>query len=91
MDLLDDAAIADGLARLHWERQGDELVKTVDLGNFAGAMVYVNRVAELAEEANHHPDIAISWSKVTLHLSTHAAGGLTQSDLDLAGRIDGLS
>ncbi len=58
--------------------------------DFAAAMVFVNQVAELAEARNHHPDIAISWNKVTLTLSTHYAGGLTQLDLDLAAAIDAL-
>jgi 4a-hydroxytetrahydrobiopterin dehydratase len=90
MDLLDDAVISAGLATLQWERDGNELVKVVKRGDFARAMTYVNAVAELAEEANHHPDIGISWETVTLRLSTHAAGGLTQADLDLAERIDQL-
>lgn len=58
--------------------------------DFAAAMAFVNRVAELAEEADHHPDISVSWNTVVLTLSTHSAGGITQLDLDLAGRIDGL-
>jgi 4a-hydroxytetrahydrobiopterin dehydratase len=53
-------------------------------------MQFVNAVALLAEGANHHPDIAISWNRVTLRLSTHSAGGLTQLDLDLAAAIDGI-
>jgi 4a-hydroxytetrahydrobiopterin dehydratase len=78
------------LGALQWTRAGDELVRTVTLKDFADAMQYVNAVAGLAEAANHHPDIAISWNKVTLHLTTHDAGGLTQADLDLAGAIDAL-
>jgi 4a-hydroxytetrahydrobiopterin dehydratase len=89
-DRLSDDAVAAGLVSLQWTRQGDELVKTVTKKNFAEAMQFVNAVAGAAEAANHHPDIAISWNKVTLRLSTHDAGGLTQLDLDLAGRIDGL-
>ncbi len=89
-DRLDDAAIAAGLQGLDWTREGATITTTVTLKNFAAAMVFVNRVAELAESRNHHPDIAISWNKVTLTLSTHDAGGLTQLDLDLAAAIDGL-
>jgi len=89
-DRLSDDAVAAGLASLQWTRQGDELVKAVTKKDFAEAMQFVNAVAEAAEAANHHPDIVISWNKVTLRLSTHDAGGLTQLDLDLAGRIDGL-
>jgi 4a-hydroxytetrahydrobiopterin dehydratase len=75
---------------VQWDREGDELVKTVTKKDFVEAMVFVNAVADLAEAANHHPDIAISWNKVTLHLTTHSAGGLTQADFDLAGQIDHL-
>jgi 4a-hydroxytetrahydrobiopterin dehydratase len=75
---------------VQWDREGDELVKTVTKKDFVEAMLFVNAVADLAEAANHHPDIAISWNKVTLHLTTHSAGGLTQADFDLAGQIDHL-
>ena len=89
-DRLSDAAVASGLASLQWTRSGDELVRTVTLKDFAEAMAFVNSVAALAEAANHHPDIAISWNKVTLHLTTHDSGGLTQNDLDLAAKVDAL-
>lgn len=88
--LLDDDAVEAALARLDWKREGDEIVKTAQREDFAGAIAYVNDVARLAEARNHHPDIWISWNKVTLRLSTHSAGGLTQADMDLAGEIDGL-
>jgi 4a-hydroxytetrahydrobiopterin dehydratase len=89
-DRLDDDAIAAGLQGLKWTREGAVITTTVVRKDFAEAMVFVNQVAELAESRNHHPDIAISWNKVTLTLSTHDAGGLTQLDLDLAAAIDGL-
>jgi 4a-hydroxytetrahydrobiopterin dehydratase len=88
--LLPDPAIAEALTSLQWKREGDELEKTVTLKDFAAALAYVNEVGALAEAHNHHPDIAISWNKVTLHLSTHSAGGLTQLDLDLARAVDAL-
>ena len=91
MERLDDDAIAAGLEGLSWERRGDMLVRVIERANFAEAMELVNGVAQLAEGANHHPDIHISWNKVTLELSTHSAGGITQNDLDLAAAIDGLS
>jgi 4a-hydroxytetrahydrobiopterin dehydratase len=91
MALLDDDAISAALTGLHWERQGNELVKEHKGRDFAAAMAFVNAVAERAEAANHHPDIDIRWNKVTLRLSTHSAGGLTQADLDLAREIDGLA
>ncbi len=90
MDRLDDDAIETGLQGLRWARQGEMLVRVVERSNFGEAMEVVNGVAQLAEGANHHPDIHISWSKVTLELSTHSAGGITQNDLDLAAAIDGL-
>ena len=66
------------------------LVKEVDCGDFAGALAYVHRVGELAEQANHHPDVHIRWGTVVLCLTTHSAGGLTEHDLALATRIDAL-
>jgi 4a-hydroxytetrahydrobiopterin dehydratase len=87
---LSDTDVATGLAGLGWSREGDELVKVVTRKDFAEAMKFVNALAELAEAAKHHPDIAISWNTVTLRLSTHSAGGLTLADLDLAAQIDGL-
>jgi 4a-hydroxytetrahydrobiopterin dehydratase len=89
-DRLSEEDITSGISKVAWSREGDELVKVVTRRNFVEAMTFVNAVAELAEAANHHPDIAISWNKVTLRLTTHDAGGLTQADLDLAARIDGL-
>jgi 4a-hydroxytetrahydrobiopterin dehydratase len=88
--LLSNEAVAQALQTLDWERDGDEIVKTVTRKDFAGALDYVNRVGELAEQKNHHPDINISWNKVTLRLSTHSEGGLTKLDLDLARAVDGL-
>jgi len=88
--LLPDRTIAEALATLQWKREGDELERTVTKKDFAAALAYVNEVGALAEAHNHHPDIAISWNKVTLRLSTHSAGGLTQLDLDLAQAIDAL-
>jgi 4a-hydroxytetrahydrobiopterin dehydratase len=89
-ELLSDAAIAEGLQGLNWSRQGDAIVQISTHKDFAGALAWVNQVGELAESRNHHPDISISWNKVTLTLSTHSAGGLTELDLDLAAQIDGL-
>jgi 4a-hydroxytetrahydrobiopterin dehydratase len=88
--LLPDQAIAEALTTLRWSREGDELEKAVTLKDFAAALAFVNEVGALAEAHNHHPDIAISWNKVTLRLSTHSAGGLTQLDLDLAQAVDAL-
>jgi 4a-hydroxytetrahydrobiopterin dehydratase len=70
-----------------WTRDGESLVANFEFKDFAGAINFVNRVAEKAEEANHHPDIDIRWNKVRLVLSTHSEGGITQKDLDLARQI----
>jgi 4a-hydroxytetrahydrobiopterin dehydratase len=89
---LTDEQIDDGLDGSPWTRDGDTIVRELELPDFAAAMAFVNAVAELAEAANHHPDILVhGWNKVRLTLSTHSAGGLTQSDLDLSRGIDGLS
>jgi 4a-hydroxytetrahydrobiopterin dehydratase len=87
---LSDDAVDAVLSGLSWTRDGDELVKQVTRSDFVDAVRFVDAIVPVAEEANHHPDIAISWNKVTLRLSTHSAGGLTQLDLDLAAKIDQL-
>jgi 4a-hydroxytetrahydrobiopterin dehydratase len=88
---LSDDAVDAALGRLSWTREGNELVKQVVKSDFVDAVRFVDALVPVAEAANHHPDIAISWNKVTLRLSTHSAGGLTQLDLDLAAKIDELS
>jgi len=88
---LSDSEVEQRLAGGAWERDGDAIARDFELADFAAAMAFVNRVAELAEEADHHPDILVhGWNRVRLTLSTHSAGGLTRSDLDLAWRIDAL-
>ena len=90
MGALTDAESAERLAALTgWARVGSEIRKEYRFADFKEAMVFVNRVAELAEQADHHPDIAISYSKVTLALTSHDTGGLTDRDFRLASRIDG--
>lgn len=71
-----------------WTRRGDTLTKTFSFERFPDGIAFVDRVAKIAEDMNHHPDIDIRYTKVAMTLSTHDAGGITQSDLDLAGRID---
>lgn len=75
-----------------WKRgEGNSIVREYELEDFVSAIGLVNGVAELAEEANHHPDILIhGYKRVRLTLSTHSEGGLTDADFRLAGRIDGL-
>src|SRR5918996_5708053 len=83
--LLNEAEIAEQLSSLSgWERVGDEIRKVFTFVSFAAAMRFVNLVAELAEAADHHPDFLIQYTRVTLVLFTHSAGGLTRRDMDLA-------
>ena len=74
-----------------WRQEGESLVRDLEFDDFKAAMAFVNRVADAAEEANHHPDILVhGWNKVRLTLSTHSEGGLTDADHALARRIDAL-
>jgi 4a-hydroxytetrahydrobiopterin dehydratase len=92
MNVLTEEEIAAQLGGVPaWQRQGDSIVMTVTRADFRDALLYVGAVAFLAEAASHHPDIAISWNKVTLTLSTHSAGGLTGADFALAGQISRLA
>lgn len=74
-----------------WNREGDWLVRTVRCPSFRAAIALVNRVADAAEAADHHPDIEIVWRRVTFRLTSKASGGLTARDTDMAGTIDGLA
>jgi len=74
-----------------WSQRPDALERDFEFDDFAGAMAFVNRVAEVAEEANHHPDILVhGWNKVRLTLTTHSEGKLTDNDHAMAGRIDAI-
>jgi 4a-hydroxytetrahydrobiopterin dehydratase len=86
---VDDAAIRAGLARvLGWARAGRAIERTYRFGDFRAALAFVNRVGELAERQNHHPDITIHYNEVTLTLWSHDAGGVTERDFRLAAAID---
>ena len=74
-----------------WSETGGALERTFELPSFAEAIAFVNRIAELADAENHHPDIQISYRKVTLRWTTHSAGGITDRDYALAERSDGLA
>jgi 4a-hydroxytetrahydrobiopterin dehydratase len=91
MALLSDDEIANRLSASDWRREGDEIVRDWKFDDFAAAMVFVNRVAEAAEEANHHPDILVhGWNRVRLSLTNHSEGGLTEPDFAMAARFDAL-
>ena len=91
MPLLSEPEITKHLGELKdWSRAGNEIRKTFQFRDFARAIGFTNSVALFAEKANHHPDIDIRWNKVTLALSTHSAGGLTEKDFSLAKDINTL-
>ncbi len=89
MALLNDAQIEQRLVGSEWRADGKTIVRDFELADFVAAIELVERVAEEAEAANHHPDILVhGWNKVRLTLSTHSEGGLTEADFALAERID---
>jgi 4a-hydroxytetrahydrobiopterin dehydratase len=91
MARLSDAEIDERLGELDgWRRSGDAIVKEFDNGDFKGSVDFVNRLMPEAEEMNHHPDLEISWKTVTVTITTHSEGGLTDNDFELARRIDAL-
>ena len=71
-----------------WSRQGKAVERVFQFGNFLEAMEFVNKIAVAAEAANHHPDITISYNKVTLSLVSHDSGGVTQRDIRMAEKIN---
>jgi 4a-hydroxytetrahydrobiopterin dehydratase len=92
MGLLADSEIEARLAeRSGWRRAGAAIVRTYECGDFVGSVEFVKRLVEPAEGMNHHPDLEVSWDKVTVSLSTHSEGGLTAADFELAGKIDALA
>ncbi len=91
MALLSDDEIAERLSGMDgWERDGDAISKTYENEDFVGSVELVKRIVEPAEDMGHHPDLEISWDKVTVSITNHSEGGLTAADFDLAERIDAL-
>jgi 4a-hydroxytetrahydrobiopterin dehydratase len=91
-DLLGDEAIDSRLATSEWRREGEHIVRDWEFKDFAQAVSFVDQVAEVAEEMNHHPDILVhGWNKVRLSVTNHSAGGLTEADFELARKVDALS
>ncbi len=91
MTRLDENEIERRLSELDgWSRDGEAIAKGFSCGDFAGSVEFVNRLTPVAEDMNHHPDLTVSWSTVTLTISTHSEGGLTAADFELARRIDAL-
>jgi len=93
MAVLTDAEIQEALASLGgWQRNGTAIQRVFRFPDFKAAMQFVNKVADAAEKANHHPDILVyGWNKVRLSLTNHSAGGLTDPDFGMAKVFDGLS
>lgn len=90
MPRLSDDQVRERVATLDgWELVGPAIRKPYKLDGFKAAMAFVNRVAALAEEMDHHPDFLIEYDRVTLTLSSHDSGGLTERDFRLARKIDG--
>ena len=73
-----------------WSYAGKAIERTFKFADFVAAMAFVNRIAEAAEQANHHPDIAIHYNQVTLSLWSHDSGGVTKRDLKMAATINAL-
>jgi len=91
MALLSAAEITEFLeSHPAWSRSGKEITRTFEFPDFVESIGFVAEVAVFSEKANHHPDIDIRWNRVTLRLSTHSEGGLTEKDVGLATRFDTL-
>lgn len=91
-ELLDEEKVSLELASIpEWKREGIEIVREFKFSSYLEGIAFVGRVAELAEAANHHPDMLVSWRKVSVRFSTHSAGGLTKLDFKLAKQLNGLT
>lgn len=90
-DLIEKEDLPSSLKKCpEWELEKNAITRTVEFEEFMDAIDFVNDLAEIAEEAQHHPDITIRYTKVALKLTTHDAGGITELDIELAQRIDNL-
>jgi 4a-hydroxytetrahydrobiopterin dehydratase len=88
MARLSDEEINERLSGLEgWQRDGEAIRREFELADFKGSVDFVNRLTPEAEEMNHHPDLEISWNKVTVTISTHSEGGLTENDFELARKV----
>lgn len=89
MAVLTDSEIQQALGSLKgWQRQGKAIQRVFEFPDFKAAMQFVNKIADAAEQANHHPDIDIRYNKVTTALISHDSGGVTQRDIKMAKRIN---
>ncbi len=91
MEKLTDGQIETALNSVpEWSEVGGEIQRTYQFADFNESMGFVNKIAKIAEDLQHHPDVLIRYNKVTLTLTTHDAGGITEKDFDLARKIDAL-
>ena len=91
MERLSDNEIDERLSGGSWRREGETIVRDLEFADFVAAVAFVNAVAALAEQADHHPDMLVhGYKHVRLTLTTHSAGGLTARDFELAAAIDAL-
>ncbi len=88
MELLDTVAISSAIHGGAWAHQDGELVRVIRCDDFDAALEFVNAVGKIAGRLGHHPDVDIRWNVVTLRLSTHSLGGVTNADLSLAKALD---
>lgn len=92
MTLLNDKEIQDSLAELEgWSLEGRRIIRVFEFEDFVGSVRFVDSLVEPAEAMNHHPDLAISWNKVTVSITNHAEGGLTEADFELAAKVQALA
>jgi 4a-hydroxytetrahydrobiopterin dehydratase len=88
MAVLSDSEIETALAQLPgWERSANAIQRRLTFPAFTDLMVFVNRLAELAEETNHHPDLDIRYNRLLVSLTSHDSGGVTRRDVKMAGKI----
>jgi 4a-hydroxytetrahydrobiopterin dehydratase len=88
-DLLDDDEIESRLPEA-WDREGDEIVRTFEFDAYLDGVGFAAAAGGLAEDAWHHPELTITWGEVEVRLTTHDAGGITENDIALAERLDGI-
>jgi 4a-hydroxytetrahydrobiopterin dehydratase len=88
MQKLNDQELKEAVAKLPgWRLDEGKLLRDFSFADFVAAMAFVNKIANVAESAGHHPDIDIRYNKVRLGLVTHDAGGITAKDVEMAGRL----
>ena len=88
-ELLSDEEITDQLPT-GWDREGDEIVRTYEFDDYLGASGYLAAAAGVAEDVWHHPEMTVRWGECEVRLTTHDAGGITENDIEMATRLNGI-